>query len=118
MPIYEYRCKACGATTEELMRLSDPDPVICPACQQPELTRFLSAPSFRLGGSGWYETDFKGEKDVKRNIAGDTAPAESKSESTTEAAKPAAAADKPASAPAPAPAPAAPAKIESPKTGS
>ena len=51
------------------MRLSDPDPVDCPECHAPALKRLMSAPSFRLSGSGWYETDFK--KDGKRNLAGD-----------------------------------------------
>lgn len=69
MPIYEFQCQHCGGRIEELMRLSDPDPVACPSCGQPGLKRMLSAPSFRLAGSGWYETDFK--KDGKRNLAGD-----------------------------------------------
>ena len=107
MPIYEFRCKACGATTEELMRLSDPDPVVCPACSLPELARMLSAPSFRLGGTGWYETDFKGDRDRKRNLAGDAA---AKPEGTAEAAKPSA-----SETSTPAPAPATPAKSETPK---
>ena len=55
------------------MRLSDPDPVECPECHAPALKRLVSAPSFRLSGSGWYETDFK--KDGKRNLAGDKAEA-------------------------------------------
>lgn len=109
MPIYEFRCKACGATTEELMRLSDPDPVVCPACSLPELARMLSAPSFRLGGTGWYETDFKGDRDRKRNLAGDAA---TKPEgATAEAAKPATTSDSAASS-----ASAAPVKTEAPKS--
>jgi putative FmdB family regulatory protein len=73
MPIYEYQCSECGAFSEELMRASDPDPVECPVCGKPGLQRVLSAPAFRLSGSGWYETDFKGDKDKKRNLAGDGA---------------------------------------------
>ena len=53
--------------------MSDPDPTDCPSCHQPALKRRVSAPSFRLAGSGWYETDFK--KDGKRNLAGDSAEA-------------------------------------------
>jgi putative FmdB family regulatory protein len=71
MPIYEFVCQACGERLEELMRLSDPDPVDCPKCGKPALTRALTAPSFRLSGSGWYETDFKKDGDKKRNLAGD-----------------------------------------------
>jgi putative FmdB family regulatory protein len=73
MPIYEYQCAHCGAKSEHLMRLSDPDPSACPNCDTPQLSRVLSAPSFRLAGGGWYETDFKGEKDKKRNLAGEGA---------------------------------------------
>ncbi|HET7843149.1 MAG TPA: zinc ribbon domain-containing protein, partial [Xanthomonadales bacterium] len=83
---------------DELMRMSDPDPTVCPSCGAEQVQRRVTAPSFRLAGSGWYETDFKGEKDTKRNLAGADAPAEKPAE-----AKPAAE-SKPAPAPAPAPA--------------
>jgi putative FmdB family regulatory protein len=102
MPIYEYQCAACGKGFERLQKLSDPDPVDCPSCGQAQLKRQLSAPSFRLAGSGWYETDFKGDKDKRRNLAGgDDAPP---------AAKPADAAASGKSDAAPAGADAAPAK--------
>jgi putative FmdB family regulatory protein len=71
MPIYEYQCAHCGAKSDHLMRLSDPDPTECPSCDQPRLSRVLSAPTFRLAGGGWYETDFKGGQDKKRNLAGE-----------------------------------------------
>lgn len=94
MPIYEFECQACGARDERLMRVSDADPTDCPSCGKPTLKRLLSAPSFRLSGSGWYETDFKSDKDKKRNLAdgagGDAKPAESKTESKSESAAPAA----------------------------
>lgn len=75
MPIYEFACTDCGHGFERLQKLSDPDPAQCPACGHASVTRRLSAPSFRLAGSGWYETDFKTDKDRKRNLAGDDAPA-------------------------------------------
>lgn len=78
MPIYEYLCRACGGETEKLQKLSDPPLTDCPECGRPELARKLSAPSFRLKGGGWYETDFKGDKDKKRNLAGDSAQSVSK----------------------------------------
>lgn len=68
MPIYEYACGACGAETDHLQKLSDPDLVECPHCGKPKLKRRVSAPNFRLAGTGWYETDFK--KDGKHNLAG------------------------------------------------
>lgn len=71
MPIYAFDCDACGHHFDRLQKLSDPDPETCPACGQPAVRRALTAPSFRLKGAGWYETDFKGDKDSKRNLAGD-----------------------------------------------
>ncbi len=71
MPIYEFECRQCGAGFERLQKLSDPDPEQCPACSASgSIRRRISAPSFRLAGSGWYETDFKSDKDSRRNLAG------------------------------------------------
>ena len=60
MPIYEYRCSACGHELEALQKLSDAPLLNCPACAQDALTKLLSAAGFQLKGSGWYATDFKG----------------------------------------------------------
>lgn len=93
MPIYAFRCDACGHAFDRLQKLSDPDPVECPVCAEPQVRRQVTAPAFRLAGSGWYETDFKSDKDKKRNLAGkDEAPAPA----VDKADKPAAPADKPA----------------------
>jgi putative FmdB family regulatory protein len=59
MPIYEYRCNACGHKLESLQRLSDAPLVTCPACGKDALAKQLSAAGFQLKGSGWYATDFK-----------------------------------------------------------
>ena len=59
MPIYEYRCQACGHELEAMQKMSDDRLVDCPAVRKPELKKQLSAAGFRLSGSGWYETDFK-----------------------------------------------------------
>jgi putative FmdB family regulatory protein len=67
MPIYAFHCLACGHRFDRLQKLSDPDPVECPECGEPRIARQLTAPSFRLAGGGWYETDFK--KDGQRNLA-------------------------------------------------
>jgi putative FmdB family regulatory protein len=83
MPIYEYRCNACGHKLESLQRLSDAPLVTCPACGKDALAKQLSAAGFQLKGSGWYATDFKN--------SGSKPPAK-------EAAKPDAKADAPASA--------------------
>lgn len=84
MPIYEYRCQACGHELEKLQKLSDPVLVDCPACGQPSLNKLISAAGFRLKGGGWYETDFK--KDGKRNLAGEADTG--KKDSSADPAKP------------------------------
>lgn len=97
MPIYEYLCSACGHTLDALQKVSDDPLVHCPTCGEPQLKRQLSAPRFRLKGSGWYETDFKGKGDKKRNLAdSDSKP------DTKPAGDSAKAADKPAAASKPA----------------
>lgn len=69
MPIYEFECSACGNVFERLQKLSEADPTDCPECGKPRIKRRLSAPAFRLAGSGWYETDFKKDGDKKQNLA-------------------------------------------------
>ena len=70
MPIYAFQCDACGHAFDRLQKLSDADPETCPACGAGgQIRRQLTAPSFRLSGSGWYETDFKKDGDRKRNLA-------------------------------------------------
>ena len=93
MPIYEFECAGCGHRFDRLQKLSDPDPAACPVCAAAEVNRRISAPSFRLAGSGWYETDFKKEGDKKRHLAGDAgAPAAAPAaDSGTKPAAPAAA---------------------------
>jgi putative FmdB family regulatory protein len=59
MPIYEYQCAACGHQFEVLQKVSDKSISMCPDCGKDALKKLISAPAFRLKGSGWYETDFK-----------------------------------------------------------
>jgi putative FmdB family regulatory protein len=121
MPIYEYLCGDCGHKLDALQKLSDEPLVHCPHCAAPSLKRQMSAPSFRLKGGGWYETDFKNDK--RRNIAEseskgdgqaegkadkadaksdkpDSKPAEGKSEGKSEGKGESKSADKPAAKPA------------------
>lgn len=76
MPIYEYQCDACGHEHEALQKLSDEPLMICPACNEPELKKKISAAGFRLKGGGWYETDFK-SGGSKKNIAGENSSSKS-----------------------------------------
>ena len=70
MPIYGYVCKSCEHRFDVLQKMSDDPLVHCPDCGDASLQKELSAPKFRLKGSGWYETDFKTGN--KRNLHGDS----------------------------------------------
>ncbi len=69
MPIYAFQCRACGHRFDRLQKMSDPDPTTCPACGAEAVARQVTAPSFRLSGSGWYETDFKSGGESRRNLS-------------------------------------------------
>ena len=93
MPIYEYRCNACGHQEEHLQKVSEAPLTVCPACGKPEYRKQLSAAGFQLKGTGWYATDFKGggkkaadkekKSDAKTESKSDAKP-ESKTESKPE----------------------------------
>jgi putative FmdB family regulatory protein len=117
MPFYEYQCKNCGHTLEAMQKVNDAPLKKCPHCGKSQLTRLMSAPVFRLKGGGWYETDFKGDSDNKKNLAdrpeSDASKEDKKPPSLdakadskdAAAAKPAEKADKPAEKAAPAESP-------------
>jgi len=69
MPFYEYECKQCGHQLEAMQKVNDTPLKKCPHCGKSALQRLMSAPVFRLKGSGWYETDFKSDDEGKRNLA-------------------------------------------------
>ncbi len=60
MPIYAYRCTACGHAQDVLQKMSDAVLTVCPACGAPAYTKQVTAAGFQLKGSGWYVTDFRG----------------------------------------------------------
>ena len=75
MPIYAYRCGACGHAKDVLQKMSDAPLTTCPACGAEQFSKQLTAAGFQLKGSGWYATDFKN---------GSAAPATSTQDSTTQ----------------------------------
>ncbi|MET0101879.1 MAG: zinc ribbon domain-containing protein [Sedimenticola sp.] len=77
MPIYEYRCDACGHELEAMQKMADAPLADCPECGKPDLKKMISAAGFRLKGGGWYETDFKSgsKKNVHDSGSKDAAPA-------------------------------------------
>jgi putative FmdB family regulatory protein len=70
MPFYEYECQACKFYTEVMQKITDAPLTKCPSCGKRALRKLVSAPVFRLKGSGWYETDFKSAQENKRNLVG------------------------------------------------
>ena len=76
MPIYPYVCTECGHEFDALQKISDDPLRECPACGKPGLRKRLTAPAFKLKGTGWYETDFKhgnkGGKTVEKTEGGDS----------------------------------------------
>ncbi|MGZ5186444.1 MAG: FmdB family zinc ribbon protein [Caldimonas sp.] len=62
MPIYAYRCSSCGHAQDVLQRIADPVLTVCPACGQASYVKQVTAAGFQLKGSGWYVTDFRGDK--------------------------------------------------------
>ncbi|MBM3388313.1 MAG: zinc ribbon domain-containing protein [Betaproteobacteria bacterium] len=60
MPIYAYRCSACGHAKDVLQKISDPVLSTCPACHAETFSKQVTAAGFQLKGSGWYVTDFRG----------------------------------------------------------
>ena len=59
MPIYAYKCSACGNASDVLQKLSDQPLSVCPACGQSTYSKQVTAAGFQLKGSGWYVTDFR-----------------------------------------------------------
>jgi len=93
MPIYEYRCSACGHQQEFLQKVSDAPLTVCPQCGKPTFSKMVTAAGFQLKGSGWYATDFKNSGKPKPDSKSESKPAgESKpaAEAKPTEAKPAA----------------------------
>lgn len=78
MPIYAYKCDACGHAKDVLQKVSDAPLTVCPACGAESFHKQLTAAGFQLKGSGWYATDFKGSAGGTAAAASSTAAAESK----------------------------------------
>ena len=79
MPIYDYKCSKCEHEIEIIQKVNDKPKKTCPKCNKRTLKKQISAPSFRLKGGGWYETDFKTSD--RRNVS------ESEQPKTTESSE-------------------------------
>ena len=58
MPLYEYRCDACGHQFEVIQKFSDEPIAVCPKCGSGPVVKLLSSPAFQFKGTGWYITDY------------------------------------------------------------
>ena len=97
MPIYAYKCSACGHAEDVLQKISDPLLTQCPQCGQSTYAKQVTAAGFQLKGSGWYVTDFRGGDGKSGSSTGATsAAAESASSSASAAPAPSATASTPA----------------------
>ncbi len=78
MPLYEYKCDACGATFEVIQRFSDPPVEKCRTCGGP-VRKLLSAPAIQFKGSGWYVTDYakKGSSEAGKSLEAKSTAADS-----------------------------------------
>jgi putative FmdB family regulatory protein len=107
MPIYAYRCGACGHAQDVLQKMSDPVLTTCPACGAEAYAKQVTAAGFQLKGSGWYVTDFRSNGQAPAKKDAEPAKADAAAPAAADAAKPAAPAaeaapkaDKPAATPA------------------
>ena len=103
MPIYAYKCDACGFAKDVLQKMSDDTLTDCPSCGKAEFKKQVTAAGFQLKGSGWYVTDFRGDKNAPATAVPPAAGGASES-SSADAAAPASPAAAPAAAAAPTPA--------------
>ena len=93
MPIYAYRCDACGFAKDVLQKMSEDPLTVCSECHQPSFKKQVTAAGFQLKGSGWYVTDFRGGNSDKASTGAATGAtaktedktSESKTSSTAEA---------------------------------
>ena len=68
MPIYEFICNDCSYQEDLIRKISEPTTILCRKCDSQNFVKQVSAPNFKLKGSGWYETDFKNNsKETKNN---------------------------------------------------
>jgi len=91
MPIYEYRCGACGFQKEFLQRLNEKPLAVCPECGKRSFNKMVTAAGFQLKGTGWYATDFRGgAKSTAASDSSETKAADTKADKPASADKPAA----------------------------
>ena len=64
MPIYEYRCTACGEEIEIIQKISDRPRRKCKKCSG-KLEKLVSRAAFHLKGGGWYAQGYGDSSSAK-----------------------------------------------------
>lgn len=82
MPIYAYRCEACGFAKDALQKISDAPLTDCPACGEAKFKKQLTAAGFQLKGTGWYVTDFRNGSNTGKPSTNDATKSESANAAT------------------------------------
>ena len=86
MPVYTYRCDACGVQFEKHQSFHDDPLKTCPECRKKKLKKVITPTKIIFKGSGFYATDHKSPSGVKPSSESksESKPSETKSESKTE----------------------------------
>jgi putative FmdB family regulatory protein len=87
MPLYEYRCEACGHQFEVIQKFSDEPIAVCPKCSSGPVAKLLSSPAFQFKGTGWYITDYARKGATEGKEAKGTPATESKDDSKKDDSK-------------------------------
>ncbi len=83
MPLYEYRCDACGSTFEKIRKFSDEPLEVCERCGKGPVQKLISSPAFQFKGTGWYITDYARKSTSDSGSTKSSGDKSDKSDSTT-----------------------------------
>ena len=89
MPLYEYKCDACGQRFEVIQKFSETADA-CRKCGKGPVHRLLSSPAIQFKGTGFYIPDYaqKGKSEGSSGESKSAAPATDAASSADTAAKP------------------------------
>ena len=59
MPLYDYRCRQCGAVSEVFLRPGETRAVQCDGCASPDMVRMVSRFSFKAARAAKYDEGFR-----------------------------------------------------------
>jgi len=92
MPVYTYRCEACGVQFEKHQSFNDAPLKTCPECRKKKLRKVITPTKIIFKGSGFYATDHKSPSGAKSHKSKsenkkESEPAETKTETKSSDAK-------------------------------